>query len=249
MRIQEGFLLVCFTLCSVLYAQGLDTNEVIRQIDSLDSFGNEDFTAEYTIVSDKPEEERSVTKVRFFRRDREDKFLILIVDPLLRRGQGYLSVDDTAWSYDPESREFSIFNLSDNFEDTESRNSDFAETSLVDDYEADSYEEAMLGKYPVYVLDLKAVTDTVTFPRIRYWVRKDNYLPLKEENYSLSDRLVRTVYYPTYGRYGDYFIPTKILQVDNLSPGEQSEITVRGVSFNSIPDTVFTQSYLEQVNR
>jgi hypothetical protein len=47
----------------------------------------------------------------------------------------------------------------------------------------------------------------------------------------------------------DNRVPTKMLFVDNINEGERSEVTIRNISFDRIPDTVFTRSYLEQVNR
>ena len=243
------FLIPIFIPTFFLAAQELDVAAILRQIDASNSFQNEDFSAEYTIVSDKPGEERSIFKLRVFRRDTEDKFLLLILDPLLRKGEGYLSVDTASWFYDPESREFAVFNLSDNFQDSESRNSDFTGGNLADNYEVKSYEEGTLGKYPVYILDLEATTDTVAFPTTRLWVRQDNYLLLKVEDYSLSGRLLRTSYFPSYARSGNYYIPTKVLIVDTINAGEKTEISTRNISFNNIPNTVFTRAYLEQVNR
>ncbi len=226
-----------------------DLDAILRSIDEFGTFNNADFSAEYTVVTDRPGEERSIFKSRIFRRDSEEKFLLLILEPVLQRGEGYLQVGETGWSYDPESREFAIFNLSDAFQDSEARNSDFDDSDLSDNYTAVGYEEGTLGQYDVYILDLEAKTDTVAYPSIRIWVRQDNYLLLKEEDYSLSGRLLRTSYFPSYARAGGYFIPTKMLFVDNINEGERSEVTIRNISFDRIPDTVFTRSYLEQVNR
>jgi hypothetical protein len=241
------FLMICtaFTLA----AQQPDPAEILRSIDEFGTFGNNDFTAEYTIVTDKPGEERSIFKSRIFRRDAEDKFLLLILEPALRKGEGYLQVEDVGWSYDPESREYAIFSLSDSFQDSEARNSDFAGSNLSDNYEVIEFESGRLGSYDVYILTLNALNDTVAYPQIKIWVRQDNYLLLKEEDYSLSGRLLRTSLFPSYARAGEYFIPTKLIFRDELNPGEQSEVTVRNVSFKTIPDFVFQKEYLEQVNR
>jgi outer membrane lipoprotein-sorting protein len=240
---------IMILLAAFAAAQEPDLDAILRSIDEFGTFNDADFSAEYTIVSDKPGEERSIFKARIFRRDSEEKFLLLILEPVLQRGEGYLQVGETGWSYDPESREFAIFNLSDSFQDSEARNSDFDDSDLSDNYRVTGYEEGTLGQYEVYVLDLEALNDTVAYPTMRIWVRRDNYLLLKEEDYSLSGRLLRTSYFPSYARAGGYFIPTKMLFVDNLNEGERSEVTIRNISFDRIPDSVFTRSYLEQVNR
>lgn len=232
-----------------IFAQEPDPQEILEYIDEFGTFNDADFSAEYTIVSDKPGEERSIYRVRIFRRDSQEKFLLLILDPVIQRGEGYLQVGETGWSYDPESREFAIFNLSESFQDSEARNSDFDDSDFSTDYRVLSLDSGTLGQYPVYILQLEAVKDTVAYPTVKIWVRQDNYLLLKEEDYSLSGRLMRTSYFPNYARSGGYFIPTKMLFVDNLNEGERSEVTVRNISFDSIPDSVFTRDYLEQVNR
>ncbi|KGE72741.1 outer membrane lipoprotein-sorting protein [Spirochaeta lutea] len=222
---------------------------ILQSIDEFGSYQETDFTAEYTVISEKPGEERSIFKTRIFRRDGEDKFLLLILEPALRKGEGYLQVGDTGWSYDPESREFAIFSLKENFQDSEARNSDFAGTKVSDNYDVTDWSEERLGAFDVWQLTLKAKNDTVAYPTTKLWVRRDNYLVLKQEDYSLSDRLMRTSYFPSYARSGGYYVPTKMLFLDNLNEGERTEVTVRNISFNTIPDSVFTRTYLERVNR
>jgi outer membrane lipoprotein-sorting protein len=222
---------------------------ILRSIDEFGTFQSADFTADYTIVSQVPGEERSVFEARIFRRDREDKFLLIISEPALRRGEGYLQVGDTGWSYDPESREFAVFQLRDNFQDTDARTSDFAGTRLEDNYRVKEFTEGQLGSFPVYILTLEGLNDRVATPTMKIWVRRDNYLVLKQEDYSLSGRLLRTALFPSYARAGGYFVPTRMLFVDNLNEGERTEVNVRNISFAPIPDNLFTRNYLERVSR
>lgn len=230
-------------------ADQVDAAGILRTLDALNTFTDTDFSAEYTIVSEKPGEQRSVFRIRVFRRDREKMTTMVILEPRVRRGEGYLQIGDTAWSYDPESREFAVFSMRENFQDSEARHSDFAELTLSANYDVASIEQDRLGRFDVHVLDLRANNDRMTFPRVKIWVRQDNNLILKEENYSLSDRLMRTVMYPNYVQSGGRFVPSKILMVDNLSEGERTEITVREVSFADVPNSVFTRGYLERIGR
>ncbi len=251
MRIGK-LLIICILLVSglgFLGAQVPDVDVILEALDKQSMFSDTDFSAEYTIVSEKPGEERSIFQVRSFRRDSEDKFVMLILEPRVRRGEGYLQVGNTAWSYDPESREFAVFSMRENFQDSEARNSDFAGMSVSENYEITEIVPGRLGSFDIYVLNLTALNDRVTFPRIKLWIRQDNYLVLKEEVYSLSDRLMRTTLIPSYARVSGRFVPTKILYQDNLNIGERTEITTRNISFQDIPDSVFTQSYLERVGR
>jgi len=226
-----------------------DLQAILRSIDDFGTFQSADFTADYTIVSQVPGEERSVFEARIFRRDREDKFLLIISEPALRRGEGYLQVGDTGWSYDPESREFAVFQLRDNFQGTDARTSDFAGTRLEDNYRVSAIIQGQLGSFPVYILTLEALNDRVATPTMKIWVRQDNFLVLRQEDYSLSGRLLRTALFPSYARAGGYFVPTRMLFVDNLNEGERTEVNVRNISFAPIPDNLFTRNYLERVSR
>ncbi|MCK4514490.1 MAG: outer membrane lipoprotein-sorting protein, partial [Spirochaetaceae bacterium] len=76
-----------------LAAQDPNFDAILRDIDDLANFSDSDFSAVYTIISERPGEEREVTQARLFRRDLNNQFLILILQPEVQRGQGYLQVD------------------------------------------------------------------------------------------------------------------------------------------------------------
>ena len=139
--------------------------------------------------------------------------------------------------------------MKENLEDSETKNSDFRRSSLAADYEVESYGEEALGKYPVYVINLIANNDEVPYPRMKLWIHKDQPLVLKVEDYSLSQRLMRTAYYPKYMQVSDRFIPSRMLFVDELKQGEKTQVTIKDASVASLPDSVFTKAYLERVNR
>ena len=225
-----------------------DFRQILNDIDELGNFEGEDFSCVYTIVSEKPGDEKSVTQARLFRRDESDQFVLLILQPQVQRGQGYLKVDENVWFYDPESRRFEKSTLRDNVQDSDAQNSDFNRNSLAEDYEVTGWEEASIGPYPVYVLDLASRIDDVSYDKIRIWVRKDISIILKEENYSVSDRLMRTVLYPKYTRIGERFLPSNALIIDELNEGERTQFSLKDATIAAIPDYVFTKSYLERVN-
>jgi outer membrane lipoprotein-sorting protein len=226
-----------------------DLRAMLQTVDEMSNFDTTDFSATYTIVSEKPGEQTSVFTIRMFRRDRTDQFLLLFLEPEIQKGQGYLQLEDNLWFYDPESRKFSHSSVKENLEDSETKNSDFRRSSLAEDYEVESYSEDTLGKYPVYVIDLKANNNEVPYPRLKLWIHTERPLVLKVENYSLSGRLMRTAYYPKYTRVSDRFIPSRMLFVDELKEGEKTQVTIKDASVADLPDSVFTKAYLERVNR
>jgi len=245
-RLLPVFLLL--TLPALFLAAEPDFQAMLREIDEVGNFGDRDFSCIYTIVSEKPGEEQEVTQARMFRRDRTDQFLILILKPEVQKGQGYLQVDENVWFYDPESRKFSHSSLKENIQNSDAKNADLNESSLAEDYEVTEWEEGSLGSFPVYILRLKALNDEVTYPEVKMWIRKDKPIVLKNEDYSLSGRLMRTSYFPKYVQVGDRLLPSQILIIDELREGERSQVTMRDATTTALPDTVFTKAYLERVN-
>lgn len=139
--------------------------------------------------------------------------------------------------------------MKENFQDSNAKNSDLTASSLAKDYRIEKTERGKLGSFATYILDLRALSNEVTYPHLRMWIRQDNYLVLKLEDYSLSERLMRTAYYPHYVKIEDRYFPDKMLFVDELKKGEKTQMTFTEVSTAALPESVFTKTYLERVNR
>lgn len=226
-----------------------DGDEILETLDGLRNFVGGDFAAVMTMISEDPEEGVEKQVVQQFRRDDDDKFLMLIQEPVVKLGQGYLRVDDNLWFYDPESRQFTHTSMKERFSGSDARNSDFGMSSLSDDYTITDVREGTLGSYQVYILELSATNNEVTYPRELMWVTRDLLLPLKVEAYSETDRLMRTSLYPSYARAGDTYIATTMIFVDELIEGKKTQISLTDISVDPLPDSIFTKAYLERVNR
>ena len=239
----------CMIIASV-FTVGAETDykELLVAMDNLQDFTGVDLSMVWTIVSQKPGEEKSVNKIQIFRRDVEDNALYLILEPEVNKGEGYLMSGDNAWMYDPSSRKFSHFSLKESIGDSDAQNGDIRATSYAEDFHIVESEEGKLGKVETYILTLEANSNEISTPKLKIWIRKDRKLPLKQEEYSLSDRLVRTIIYPKWTTVGGKYIPTQTLIMDNLKEGEKSQMTASDISNAQIPDDVFTKDYLERIN-
>jgi outer membrane lipoprotein-sorting protein len=225
-----------------------DLSGLLPELDRLTNFQT-DFTAEYTEVTAHPGQPQSVVSHTVYRRDRDGSMTIIMLAPQSKKGQGYVQVSNNFWFYDPSSRLFSHASLKESWQNTEAMNSDFFRTSWATDYAIESQGEGTLGVYPVYVLELKGTNDQVTFPFKKIWVRKDISIVLKAEDYSLSRRLMRTVYYPEYTKIGEQYVATRMLMVDELNAGDKTQMTLADLSAAALPDFTFTKAFLQQVNR
>jgi outer membrane lipoprotein-sorting protein len=226
-----------------------DWDQVLAKVDETTNFENGDFSAEITVVTSKPGEENDVIVARYFRRDKAKQMVIVILKPEVQKGQAYLEQGDDLWFYDPESRKFAFSSFKDRFSDSGAQNSDFSSSQLHEDYRVESSAEERLGKFDVWSVVLVAKDKSVAVPKRKLWIRRDNYLVLKEEQYSLSDRLLRTIAIPSYQSVTGRFVPSMMLEVDNVKVGDRTQITFKDVSVARLPDSVFSKSYLERVNQ
>ncbi len=228
-----------------LAAQTPDWNRVLTRIDEMGDFENNDFSAEITIVSQKPGEEDSTIVAKYYRRDREKMFTIEILKPDIQNGQGYFSAGDDMWFYDPKSGKFAYFTLKDTFQDSDAQNSDFASSTLAVDYDVAEYLDTQLGSTPVWEVTLVAKNRTVAVAKRKLWIRKDNYLVLKEEHYSASDRKMRVIAYPRYQTVNGKFVPVSMLIVDSIKVGERTQITFANPVVDRLSDAIFNKEYLK----
>ena len=232
-----------------LSAQTTDYQAILARIDAQTNFLQEGLSTAVTMVTDKPGKDRSVTKARMFRRDHDKKFLILIEQPESQKGEGYLQINDNLKFYDPNTRIFSHTSLKEKFSDSQADNDDFSSSKLATDYTVTNGEAGNLGKFEVYILTLAATNDQVVYPMKKIWVTRDKNLLLKAEDYSLSQRLMRTNLYTNYQAVDGRYIPLSMLFIDNLNIGEKTQMTMSEVAVGKIPDKVFTEAYVEQVSK
>ena len=242
------FVLLSITL-SIFAEATPDFEEILVKMDFQSTFEEYDFSTVMTMITEDPEEGVDKMVVYSFRRDREDKFVMIIEEPEVQKGQGYLRYEDNLWFYDPESRKFSHSSMKENFSHTDAKNSDFRMSTIAEDYSVVGWTEGKLGSYQVYILDLEAKHDEVTYPEKKVWVTKDNYLLLKSEDYSLTGRLMRTSFYPSYAKLGDSMTPVKMIFIDELVEGKKTQISLTDLSISPLPDSTFTKAYIERVNR
>jgi len=251
----------CFAVMVMFFLAGaglwaISDQELLAKVDSLVSYFNTDFSAEYTIVQDRPGQSLSTTVAGVFRRDSSETYVIVIMQPLISKGQGYLKQGNTLWFYDPQSRRFNTTSSSDRFQNTNARNSDFTRSTLAQDYKVVAGENTVLGRFKCRLLTLEATTTEVAYPKMKAWISEDGLLR-KSEDYSLSGQLLRTSAIPDYYQIGGRFVPKQIVFVDALRGAvingafvnEKTQITITKPSFSKVADSVFSKTFLETVNQ
>ena len=209
-----------------------------------------DYSATVSLVVEKPGKPKENLQYKIFERTDSKLMTIVQLFPEADKGVGYLRDGDNVWSYDPISRKFSHSSIKEALGDSDIKLDDVeqSKTKWRNNYEVEAYEEGTLGKYPVDIITLKAKTTEPSYAKTKFYIRKDISLVLKQEDFSGSDRLMRTILIPKYSKVPAGYVSTQVIIRDELNKGEQTQQVISDLTFDNLPDKIFTKAYLEGLN-
>lgn len=215
-----------------------------------------DVSARVVLTQQKVEQGTKTIDMIYHRKDLDDAFLIVMVAPENEKGNGYLRVKDNFWMYRVNTRTFQHINRDESIAGTDVNADDFEKRKLIDMYVADAGPDGqdvplktMLGKIPVYQFNIKAKVNDVDYPKKTYWVRTDNYLPLKEQSFSLSDSLMQTAYYKKYTEVNGRYVAIELIFIDEFEKGNKTIVEVSDIQTDNLDDKIFTKAYLENLSK
>jgi hypothetical protein len=195
-------------------------------------------------------------QAQVLRRSKDQKFIILFLQPKTSQGQGYLRVDQNLWFYDPSVGRWERRTERERIGGTNSRRSDFDESRLAVEYDPTWVGEGKLGKYNTVQLSLQGKEGIdLAFPVIKLWVDRDNHNILKRQEYALSGRLMRTSFYPKWAKTfseskgAEVWYAQEILFFDEIEKQNSTHIVVKTVDLKPLPENVFTKAWLEEKSR
>ena len=209
-----------------------------------------DYSATVSLVVEKPGKPKENLQYKIFERTDKDLMTIVQLFPEADKGVGYLRNGDNIWSYDPISRKFTHTSIKEALGDSDIKLDDVEqnENRWRENYEVAAFEEGTLGKYPVNIITLVAKTKEPSYAKTKFYIRQDIPLVLKQEDFSGSDRLMRTILIPKYSKVPAGYVSTQAIVRDELNKGEQTQQVISDLTFDALPDKIFTKAYLEGLN-
>lgn len=239
--------------CNVLAAPKI--SDILKQIDSITELKS-DGTAKVKITQQKAGEGTKLYECIYYRRDSDKSFLIVMTAPEVEKGNGYLKQDDNMWMYRRNTRTFQHMNRDESIAGTDAKSQDFEEKKLIEMYKPaqdkagkEMISETKLGDIPVYQFNVEAKIEDVSYPKVTYWVRQDNLLPLKTQSYSLSGTLMETAYFINYTQIQGRYMAIKMMFIDEFEKGNKSLVDISNISLQKIDNYVFTKAYLENLSK
>ncbi len=234
----------------------VDALEIVKEIEERQRSSG-DYKALCYVKNIERNKEPKVFQVVVFRRDDDNKFLLLFLKPREMKGKGYLKVAKNLWMYDPNTGKWVRRTDRDRIGGTSSRSVDFGESILSEDYNVRYDGENMLGKIKVYRIHLtvkEGVAD-VLYPIIDLWIDQEMKNTLKREEYSLSGKLMRTIYYLRWTKkYNemkkDYVLyPQEVRIFDELKKGNSTINLTKTIDFKPLEKNIFTKAWIESMSR
>jgi outer membrane lipoprotein-sorting protein len=259
MRLFVLVLVLCQSLVSTFVeAAPLSQDQMIAMLTRVDDRqrNNGDYkTICYVEQKEKNKTDR-VFQLVVYRRDEDDKLMMLFLKPKSEAGKGYLRLDKNLFLYDPSTGKWDRRTERERIGGTDSRRSDFDESRLAEEYAPSYVAEEKLGKFSVHHLKLVAKKDAdVAYPLVEAWVDQKTGNLLKIQQFALSKKLMRTTYYPKWKRkYSEskgahVYYPKEIRIFDEVQKGNRTTVVLKSIDLNTLDKNMFTKAWLESKTR
>ena len=236
----------------------LNEAEALKWIQQLDDRQRNSGDYRTNIYMERKERNKNdvVFDATVFRRDADDKLMILFQAPKAEKGKGYLRVDKNLWMYDPTTGKWERRTEREKIGGTDSRRADFDESRLAEEYNI-KYEGAeKLGSMwtQKMTLTLKKGVDAA-YAKMVLWLSTSSGNTLKKQEFADSGKLMRTTYTPKWvkkfspSKKGDVWTPKEIRIFDEVEKGNSTTILLKEQDLNSLPANLFTKAWLESQSR
>jgi outer membrane lipoprotein-sorting protein len=171
------------------------------------------------------------------------------LSPAREKGTKMLKLGDQLWMYAPSADR--TIQISGHMLRQSVMGSDLSYEDMMDDRKlTDVYDAAVIGPdtfedRPCWVLELRAKTDDVAYFERKMWVDKDRNVPLKEEWYAKSGKLLKQITLSDVKRVEGRWFPMKMNYKDMLKTGSGTDFIINEIQFDAtIPESVFSKAAL-----
>ncbi len=171
--------------------------------------------------------------------------------PARDKGTKMLKLKDMLWDYSP-STDRTIM-ISGSLLRQSVMGSDLSYEDMMEDphlpniYSAKVLSEDTLNGRDCWILDLTAKKEDIAYHHRRLWVDKDRYVPLRENLYAESGKLLKTMDVREVIKVQGRWLAKSVLYKDVMKEGEGTEFIVDSVTLDAeIPDYLFSKAALRR---
>ncbi|HEC42157.1 MAG TPA: outer membrane lipoprotein-sorting protein [Bacteroides sp.] len=171
------------------------------------------------------------------------------LSPAREAGTKMLKLEDALWIYSPSTDR--TIQISGHMLRQSVMGSDLSYEDMMDDasyadnYKAEITGEETLRETKCWILQLEATTEDVTYQVRKIWMDEEKYIPLKEELYAKSGKLLKKTELYDFKRVQGRWFPGRMVFKDMLKNGKGTEFIIDEIAFDTdIPEHIFTKASL-----
>ena len=169
--------------------------------------------------------------------------------PAREKGTKMLKLEDQLWIYSPSTDR--TIQISGHMLRQSVMGSDLSYEDMMDDrklsdvYDAGVTGSETIGETACWIVEMKATEEDVAYQMRKLWVDKSKYIPLKEELYAKSGKLLKKTELSNITQHGTRWYPGKITFKDMLKNGAGTEFIVDEIKFDvEIPEHLLSKAAL-----
>ena len=179
-----------------------------------------------------------------------DKAFTEYLSPPRESGSKMLKLDDVLLTYSPQTDR--IIQISGHMLRQSVMGSDFSYNDIMEDkplnqlYTAKIEGEEYINERKCYILYLEAKAEGISYPKRREWVDQEYFLPIKEELYAKSGKLLKSTSMDGIKKIGNRWFPSRFIFKDELKKNSKgTEWIVEEIQFDvDMPKMLFSKSNL-----
>lgn len=180
-----------------------------------------------------------------------DKAFTEYLSPAREKGTKMLKIKDELWTWTPSTDR--IIRIAGHMLRQSLMGSDVSYEDFMEDPKLSNiYDVVVTGEETIdgrscYVLDLKAKKDGVAYYFRKLWVDKERYIPLRQDWFAKSGKLLKTIKIHEVFKVDNRWYPKRMTFKDVLKKGDGTEFIIESIDFNvEIPEHIFSKASLRR---
>lgn len=218
------------------------SDEILEKIDAMRAPGSS-FSCDLKIITKKGERKRIAKFILFVK---YDKSLVKFTYPPVDKGKIVLMDGDDIWIYIPDTKrpirlspQLRLLGMA--------SSADVARVVYSIDYTTSSITKETIDGKKKYKIELRPKSPRKAYGKIILYVEEEDFKLRKADFYTVSGKLLKTVYYKNYNQILGKEITTELEICDPLFKDEQTIMKYDNFKIIDIPDEYFQKSYLEHL--
>jgi len=182
---------------------------------------------------------------------KDDKSLLVMNWPATSKHKYLLKSGTNLWMYFSDVRRSIRLSARDSFMGTDANNYDMMQMNLLRDYTVTGFAEAALDGKPVLKVELAAKPDTEGYSKMISWIDPKERRLIRNDCYSISGALIKTVHYRESMAVGKYRVPSSVLINSHVNKDRSTLMEISRVQPKAdadLKDALFTLGHLETLD-